>query len=268
MAEPTPPSSPSAPATGFDHPVAAPARTPVAVVAGNGLAWWQEGWRLFAASPGMWIAITLVFLVLLILLHVVPLIGSFASTVLAPVLAAGMMSGCHAQDRGSELAMNHLFAGFSERLGPLLVVGLLYLAGTVVIMCVVAAIAIGTIGMSGIGALMSGDPVQAGLTLLAGLGIGATLATLAGMLIALPLMMAYWFAPALVMLRHDEPVAAMKASFGACLANMWPMLVYSLVGLVLAIVATIPFGLGWIVLAPVFAASVYASYKDIFGAPA
>ena len=34
------------------------------------------------------------------------------------------------------------------------------------------------------------------------------------------------------------------------------------------IVASIPLGLGWFVLGPVFAASVYASYKDIFGAPA
>lgn len=245
-----------------------PTRSPAAVAAGNGVAWWQQGWRLFALSPWVWIAITVVFLVLLVLLHLVPLIGSFASTILAPVLAAGMMAGCNAQDRGGELTLNHLFAGFSDRLGSLLVVGLLYLAGTVVILCVVVAIAVGTIGMSGIAALMSGDPVQAGLTMLATLGLGALLATLVGTLIALPLMMAYWFAPALVMLRNDEPLAAMKASFVACLANIWPMLVYSLVGLVLAIVATIPFLLGWIVLAPVFAASIYASYKDIFGAPA
>ena len=67
-------------------------------------------------------------------------------------------------------------------------------------------------------------------------------------LAALPLMMACWFAPALVMLRHDEPVAAMKASFFACLANVLPMLVYGLIGIVLAIVASIPFGLGWLVL--------------------
>ena len=60
----------------------------------------------------------------------------------------------------------------------------------------------------------------------------------------------------------------MKASFFGCLANIWPMLVYSLIGIALAIVATIPLGLGWIILAPVFAGSVYASYKDIFGAPA
>ena len=41
----------------------------------------------------------------------------------------------------------------------------------------------------------------------------------------------------------------MKASFFACLVNILPMLVYSLLGIVLAIVATIPLGLGWLVLA-------------------
>ena len=58
----------------------------------------------------------------------------------------------------------------------------------------------------------------------------------------------------------------MKTSFRACWINMLPMLVYSLLGLAFAIVASIPFGLGWLVLGPVFAASVYASYKDIFEA--
>jgi uncharacterized membrane protein len=265
MAEPTPPRSD--PDAGFPGQASVAPRSPAAVAAGNGVSWWTEGWRLFAASPWVWIAITLVFLLITILASLVPLIGSFASTILAPVLAAGMMAGCRALDRGEALTINHLFAGLSERLGSLLVVGLLCLAGTVAIVVVMMAIAVGTIGMSGISALMSGDPVQGGLTMLATLGLGAMVATLAGMLVALPLMMAYWFAPALVMLRGDEPVAAMKASFVACWINIGSMLVYGLVGIVLAIVATIPFGLGWLVLAPVLATSIYASYKDIFRAP-
>ena len=113
---------------------------------------------------------------------------------------------------------------------PLIVVGLLYLAGTVVIVLIVVAIAVATIGMSGLSALVSGDPLQGGWTALATLGFGAFFAVLVGTLAALPLMMACWFAPALVMLRHDEPVAAMKASFVACLVNIWPMLVYGLIG--------------------------------------
>ncbi len=102
--------------------------------------------------------------------------------------------------------------------------------------------------------------------MLAALGVGAVLALLLTLLLGVPLMMAFWFAPALVALRNDEPLAAMKASFGACLSNMLPMLVYSVLGLVLAIAATLPFALGWLVLAPMFAGSVYASYKDIFEA--
>jgi uncharacterized membrane protein len=263
MVDPTP-----QPVSASSAGSAAPRSPAASVASGNGLAWWTEGWRLFALSPWVWIGITVAFVVIVTLLHFVPLLGSVAATVLSPVLAAGIMSGCRAQDRGGELTINHLFGGFSDRLTPLLVLGLLYLVGTMIILGVMFVIAIGTIGMSGIGALMSGDPAVATVTALATLGVGALLAVLVGLLIALPLMMAYWFAPALVMLRNDEPVAALRASFFACLANVVPMLVYSIIGLVLAIVASIPFGLGWFVLGPVFAASVYASYKDIFGTPA
>jgi uncharacterized membrane protein len=147
-------------------------------------------------------------------------------------------------------------------------VGLLYLIGTLAIVVVVAILLFATVGMTGIATLLTGDPLQAGVAALAALGIGALFAVLLGLLLGIPLMMAFWFAPALVALRNDEPLAATKASFDACLRNMWPMLVYSLLGLVFAIVASIPLGLGWLVLAPVFAASVYASYKDIFGAAA
>ncbi len=103
--------------------------------------------------------------------------------------------------------------------------------------------------------------------MLTSVGIGAVFAALVATLLAIPLLMAYWFAPALVVFRNEEPMTAMKTSFNACLVNMMPMFVYSLLGLVFAIAATIPLLLGWLVLAPVFAASVYASYKDIFPEP-
>jgi uncharacterized membrane protein len=228
--------------------------------------WWRDGWRYFAAAPWVWIGLAFAFFVILILISLVPVIGSIASTILSPVLAAGMMAACQAQDRGGAPTFNHLFAGFGERLMPLIVVGLLYLVGTLIIAAAVAAILVATVGVSGVSALWSLDPTQIGLGMLATLGAGAFFAVLVGTLFALPLMMASWFAAPLVMLRNEEPVNAMKASFAACLVNMWPMTVYGLVGIVLMIVATIPLGLGWFVLWPVIATSVYASYKDIFGA--
>jgi uncharacterized membrane protein len=247
---------------------AAPARRqPATVPAGNGIAWWREGWRLFAASPGIWIAITVLFVVIMIMLAFIPILGTLATTVLVPVLVGGVLSGCRAVDRGSELAINHLFASFSDRLVPLIIVGLLYLAGSLAIMIAVLAILVAAIGMSGIGALFSGDPMQAGFAMIATFGIGAMFAVLLGLLLGVPLMMACWFAPALVVFRNDEPWAAMKASFDACLVNVLPMLIYSLLGIVFAIVASFPLFLGWLVLFPVFAGSIYASYKDIFGDP-
>jgi uncharacterized membrane protein len=268
MDNPTPPRLDSDKATGFNSPEPAtpPPRRAGAVASGNGTAWWREGWRLFTASPGIWIAITVLYVIIMVMLSFIPVLGSLATTLLAPVFAGGVLAGCRTQDHGGELRIEHLFGGFSDRLGPLMILGLLYLIGTLAIVGVMGTLLFAAVGVTGIATLLTGDPLQAGVAALAALGIGALFAVLLGLLLGIPLMMAFWFAPALVALRNDEPLAAAKASFGACLRNMMPMLVYSLLGLAFAIVASIPLGLGWLVLAPVFAASIYASYKDIFGA--
>jgi uncharacterized membrane protein len=259
----TPP-RPSPPASGPD-PSAPGAPPPIAAVdAGNGLAWWSAGWRLFTGAPGVWLAITVLYLVIMVMLSFVPVLGSLATTLLAPVFAGGVMAGCRVADRGGALTVAHLFAGFADRLWPLMLVGLLYLIGTLAIVAVVGVLLFAAVGMTGIAALLTGDPLQAGLAAFAALGVGALFAVLLGALLGVPLLMAFWFAPALVALRNDEPLAAAKASFDACLRNMLPMLVYSLLGLAFAIGASIPFLLGWFVLGPVFAGSFYASYKDIF----
>jgi len=91
------------------------------------------------------------------------------------------------------------------------------------------------------------------------------LAWLVALALSIPIYMALWFAPALVVLRRMAPVAAIRESFLGCLKNIVPFLVYSIVFLVLGIVASIPLGLGWLVLGPVTVASVYTAYRDIFG---
>jgi len=244
---------------------ALPNQAPAAVSSGRGSVWWTEGWRLFVKAPGTWIAIAVIFIVLMVMIAFIPVLGTVANTLLTPVFAGGILLGCRALDSGGELTLGHLFASFSDRLGPLIIVGVIYLVGSIVIVMLIAACLVATVGIGGFSALLTGDPFQTGFAMLATLGIGALFAILFGVLLGVPLLMAYWFAPALVVFRNDDPIAAMKTSFNACLVNMMPMLVYSLLGLVFAIVATIPAGLGWLVLAPVFAGSVYASYKDIFG---
>ncbi len=239
-----------------------------AVDAGRGAHWWSEGWRYFTASPVIWIVIAILYLAIMIGLSVIPIIGQIASMLLHPALTAGLMLGCRTQERGGELTVGHLFAGFGDRLSPLVILALLYLAGWIAIWLVTAALLVAVIGAGTLGALLSGDTMRAALAMLSAVSLGALVVVLIALLLVVPLLMAIWFAPALVVLRGDEPIAAMKTSFNACLRNVVPFLVYGLVGLLLAILATIPLGLGWFVLAPVYAASIYAGYKDIFGDPA
>ena len=96
----------------------------------------------------------------------------------------------------------------------------------------------------------------------------ASPAMLLPMLVALalfvPVAMAFLFAPALVALGGQSIVNSLKMSFSGCLKNIVPFLIYGIVAFVLAIIATIPFGLGWLVLGPILTASIYAAYRDIY----
>ena len=68
----------------------------------------------------------------------------------------------------------------------------------------------------------------------------------------------------LVLFDGIAPGAALKASFSACLKNVIAFTLYAIVLVVLFIVATIPFGLGLIVVVPVALISVYTAYREIF----
>jgi uncharacterized membrane protein len=237
---------------------------PRAVEAGRGATWWGEGWRLFTPAVGVWLLTMLILVVLYLVGSLVPVVGTLAMQVLYPVFAGGLMLGCRAVDRGNPLTLGHLFAGFSQCTGSLVVVGLIYTGLGVLITLIVAGMMVALFGVAIFGMLTGAvDPAQTGIALDSAV-VAVLLGALFFLLLLLPLIMAIWFAPALVMLGGLSPGAAMTASFRACLRNIVPFLVYSLIGIGLAIVASIPFGLGWFVLGPVTIATVYTSYCDIF----
>jgi uncharacterized membrane protein len=226
--------------------------------AGHGWSWIAEGWELFKRQPGMWIGIVLLAFVIFIAAAFIPVIGGLAMSLFGPVFAAGIMIGCKALDEGSELELGHLFAGFRERTGTLIGVGALYLAATLVVMLVVGLImGVGMFTMMG-----GGDPQE-----MAAMGMTMVLAMLVMFALLLPAVMAVWLAAPLVVFHGHGAVDAMKGSFSGCLKNMLPFLLYGVVLLVLSIVASLPLLLGWLVLGPVFAASIYTSYRDIYLKP-
>ena len=92
----------------------------------------------------------------------------------------------------------------------------------------------------------------------------AMLAVLIGLALYIPLVMALWFAPALVIFNDMQPVPALKSSFNACLKNIIPFLIYGIALFVLSLIASIPLFLGFLVLIPVIFTSIYTGYKDIY----
>jgi uncharacterized membrane protein len=86
--------------------------------------------------------------------------------------------------------------------------------------------------------------------------------------LSVPLYMALWFAPCLILFNDAQPVQALSQSFRACLKNIIPFLVYGVLLTIIFVVAAIPFGLGLLVAVPILIASVYTAYRDTFYAPA
>jgi uncharacterized membrane protein len=241
-----------------------------AVGVGRGASWWGEGWRLFTPSVLMWLLIALFFVgafFVLTIVGFVPILGQIiglGAQVISPLIVGGLMLGCRAIDRGNPLLFTHVFAGFSQRTGPLITVGLIYTGLSILIWLIIAAIMLVIFGAT-IFRLFIGTPDPSQLAMSGSdLVVIVLLAILFFLLLLLPLVMAVWFAPALVMLAGMSAGAAMMASFRGCLRNILPFLLYGVIGLGLMFVASIPLGLGWFILGPLVFATIYSSYCDIF----
>jgi hypothetical protein len=224
-----------------------------AVPSGNGWQWIADGFALFKLNPGIWILNLIILFVILVVLAVIPFIGTLATYILFPILSGGLMLGCHALAHNEPLEVGHLFAGFREKAGPLAIVGVLYLVGLILIVLIASVF----FGFSVFGAMFMGSKPAMSIMML-------LLMLLVVLGLSLPLVMAIWFAPALVVFHDLQPMDALKQSFSGCLKNVVPFLVYGIIGFVIGVIAFIPFGLGWLIWAPTLVASIYTGYRDIF----
>lgn len=235
---------------------------PTTVPAGHGWGWLARGFWHFRQNPFAWIVALVVWFVIAIVVSLIPLIGSLAITLVSPVVLAGILIGVAAQDEGQDFEVGHLFAGFSNNPGQLVLTGLLYMVGFIMIGVVVAVMMGGAFAMlGGMATTQQPDPEMMAAV------VGSPtfiLPMLVGLALSIPLVMAYWFAPALVALEGVSAVSAMKLSFVGCLKNMLPFLLYGIIGIILFILGALPFGLGLLIIIPVFMASIYVSFRDIY----
>jgi uncharacterized membrane protein len=203
------------------------------------------------------VVLVIILFLIAIVLHFIPILGPLVLYILSPVFFGGLMMGCKAQQNGEELEIMHLFAGFKKNTNALITLGGIYLVGQIIILAVMFIL-----GGSAIISLMKGGETD--LAAMTAALSGAMLAVLVGLALYVPLAMALWFAPALAIFNDMQPVPALKSSFNACLKNIVPFLIYGIAIFVLALIASIPLFLGFLVLVPVIFASVYISYRDIY----
>jgi len=220
----------------------------------SGLDWIKDAFQLFKMNPLIWIVLVILWFVLNIVVQFVPIIGGLAMSLLYAVFVAGFMIGCAALERGEALEVGHLFAGFKNNTGALIGLGAMYL-GIIIAFGVILGIFV--FGGAALAGADSFDPSML-------FASGTLLALLVGMLVMIPIAMMFWFAPVLISLGGVPLIESLKMSFKGCLKNIPPFLIFSIAMIVLAVIASIPFFLGWLVLMPMGMACFYTAYRAIY----
>ena len=193
---------------------------PAVLPAAQGWLWVMQGFRLFRAYAALWLLLLFFYWMSLLLIGVVPILGPIASLVITPGITAGLMVASRAALAQQPPTLRHIFEPFALHRKAQLQLGLIYLAGV--------AIAVGASAMADGGVFFRGPASMADRAQMArnlpayATGMTVFLAVFA------PVLLAFWFAPALAHWRNMSPAKALFFSFFACLRNWRAFLVYGL----------------------------------------
>jgi len=253
----------------------------------NGATWVFDGFRNFFASPFTWLLVIFLYLAMLGVLSMLPFV-SIISYIIAPIFMAGLMICARENKHNHAFFVKNLFDGFSLNGGKLAGLGALYLGMLILLMIIIFIIGFALFFGSIENIETMFDPASFNPENI----ILILLIVLIAFGLMLPIIMAFWFAPALVIFHDIDIFTAIKLSFMGCLKNMLPYLIYSLLFLVIYLIAAIPIFImiGFfsdpelsipvitlmvligivelLVFTAVFLTSVYESYEDIFSVDA
>lgn len=232
---------------------------PQRLPARQGWLWIKQGYALFIKAPLLWIVLLFICMIAAVVISSVPIVGQPLMSLLVPSIMVGLMAGCRALNQGDELELAHLLSGFRKHTSQLVTLGGISLASQYLILGLMMAVGGGTL----VGVLMSDRPETDPAVLMQAFA-GTGLAVLLGIVLFSLLIMAMQFAPMLVYFRNVPPLQAMKLSLRAFVFNALPMLLYGITFVLLAMLASLPMMLGWLILLPMVFTTLYASYNDIF----
>lgn len=243
----------------------------------RGAQWLLEGYYLFRRNPPLIIFAVFSYWFLRLALDLIPLVGPALDSLCAPALAVGVMNACREVDQAGQVKLDVVFSGFGERRRDLLRLGVAYLCGTLIVLTLAAIVDDGQLlrVMRGVSEPADVSAERSRMML----------AVQFALVLLIPFLMTFWFAPLLVAWDRLGALKSMFFSFVACWRNWRAFLVYALIvivttvllpGVLLAFVSggpdstsralvTFLFVPIALVCVPCLFASFYTSYRDVFG---
>lgn len=253
----------------------------------RGVIWLRDGFRLFRRNPPLITALTLIYLLVVQVMAVIfPGVGPVLLPLILPALTLIVANGCRLVDLREPPGKASLLHGLLGNGPAMLRLGLLQLAGAVLLVLINMALNDGSDPLAGLEVPVTpnmgedGQPID---------GPAAEEANMLAamfrlMLLAMPLIIAFWFAPFLVGWDRVTPLKAVFFSAVASWRNWRAMLMFSLAaivatgvvpGVILIVLGQISgLAMGAVLvamrmllvflIAPVLTASIYVSYRDIF----
>jgi hypothetical protein len=244
--------------------------------AAHGTQWLARGYAMFRKARMHWVLLLFVYYGVLVLADLVPLIGGFAAPILKPVFAVGFLAAAWTQERGGMPGVTLLFRGFRSNVVALVILGVALVDGGKLFALLANPM---PQDLEGDAAALRVQETLGDTRVQLGMAVGA--------LCGVPVLLALWWAPALVVFQDASAAKALATSLRAALAN-WPSIVrYALAvlffGLVLpmiagtVIAAVLPDPIGRAVALALmlpyvffFVATLhisdYVSYRDVFHA--
>ena len=240
------------------------------VPAAHGWQWITSGLALVGRAPLGWMVVSMSYWLVMGMISRLPYLGLLVASLATPALAVSFMAICRGLERGRGLELALVADGFKRNLAALVTLGGIYLAITLAIFAATSLADGGTLArwtLSGRGPATAEGGLAAAVALAIALWI--------------PVQLAFWFAPVLAAWHGMPAPKALFFSFFAAARNWRAFLVYGLagaaaLGLLTAIifnvqraqagpqiVPTLVF-LVLVVFIPVYYATAYASYRDVF----
>ncbi|BDT72889.1 hypothetical protein os4_24350 [Comamonadaceae bacterium OS-4] len=245
----------------------------------QGVLWFKQGVRTFLRQPLAFTGLFFMFMAAISLLSLLPVIGTPLALALLPAATLGLMAATQIAEQGQFPMPQVLIAGFragQERLRSMVVLGVLYAVGFILVMGISATVDGGQFArVYLLGGELSPEVVLQG---------DFQSAALLAMVLYLPLSLLFWHAPALVHWHGITPMKSLFFSAVACLRNFGAFTVFGLVwmaaflGVAMSVAILVgllgnpslinavlfPVGLA---LAAMFFTSFYFTYRDCFDAP-